>query len=143
MDITGIGAIFDFGSKVLDKIFPDPVKAQEAKLELFKLQQSGELAKLAAETDLAKGQIAINIEEAKSEHLFVSGWRPAVGWVGAAGFAYSVILEPVARFIAQVGFGYSGAFPVIDTSLTLQILLGLLGLGAFRSYDKKNGATGG
>lgn len=143
MDLTGIGSIFDFGSKVLDKIFPDPAKAQEAKLELFKLQQSGELAKLAAETDLAKGQIAINIEEAKSEHLLVAGWRPAVGWVGAAGFAYSVILEPFARFIAQVGFGYTGLFPVIDTNLTLQILLGLLGLGAFRSYDKKNGATGG
>lgn len=143
MDLTGIGSIFDFGSKVLDKIFPDPAKAQEAKLELFKLQQSGELAKLASETDLAKGQISINIEEAKSEHLFVSGWRPAVGWVGAAGFAYSVILEPFARFISQVGFGYTGLFPVIDTSLTLQILLGLLGLGAFRSYDKKNGATGG
>lgn len=141
MDLTGLGSIFDFGSKVLDKIFPDPIKANEAKLELFKLQQTGELAKLAAETDLAKGQIAINVEEAKSASLWVSGWRPAFGWTGAAGFAYAVLLDPIARFIAQVCFGYIGPFPAIDTMLTFQLSMGLLGLGAMRTYEKKNGVA--
>jgi len=141
MSLSGFGELFDFAGKVVDKLFPNAADAANAKLELFKLQQSGELAKLAAETDLAKGQIEVNKVEAASSNLFVAGWRPAVGWVGAAGFGYSVILEPIARFIAQVGFGYTGLFPVIDTNLTLQILMGLLGLSYFRSQDKKNGVA--
>jgi hypothetical protein len=138
-DLTGLGSLFDFGSKVIDKLFPDPQKAQEAKIELFKLQQNGELAQLAAETDLAKGQLEVNVEEAKSANLFVSGWRPACGWVGGLGLAYAAIIEPMARFLAQVGFGYVGVFPVIDTTITMQILFGLLGLGAMRSFDKVKG----
>lgn len=137
-DLTGLGSLFDFGGKLIDKIFPDPQKAQEAKIELFKLQQNGELALLAAETQLAKGQLDVNLEEAKSTNWWVAGWRPACGWVGATGLAYSAILEPAARFIASVGFGYAGVFPVLDTTITMQILFGLLGLGAMRSYDKKN-----
>lgn len=139
MDLTGLGSLFDFGGKLIDKIFPDPQKAQEAKIELFKLQQNGELAQLAADTQLAKGQLDVNIEEAKSSNWLVAGWRPACGWVGATGLAYSAILEPLARFVAAVGFGYAGVFPLLDTTITMQILFGLLGLGAMRSYDKKNG----
>ena len=141
MDLTGLGAVFDFGSKVLDKIFPDPVKAQEAKIELFKLQQTGELAQLAAETDIAKAQIGVNNTEAASASLFVSGGRPFVIWVGGFGFAYATILEPLLRFVAAVVFNYTGAFPVLDTNLTMQILFGLLGIGAMRSYDKKQGTA--
>lgn len=141
MDITGIGAIFDFGSKVLDKIFPNPVDAQNAKIELFKLQQTGELAELAAATDLAKGQLAINQAEASSGNSFASSWRPFVGWTGGIGLAYAAIIEPLARFTAAVVFHYTGAFPVLDTTITMQILFGLLGLGAMRSYDKKQGTA--
>ena len=141
MDLTGLGSVFDFGSKVLDKIFPDPVKANEAKLELLKLQQTGELAQLAAETDLAKGQIGVNTVEAGSQSLFVSGGRPFVIWVCGFSLAYSAILEPFARFIAAVYYHYTGQFPVIDTTITMQLLFGLLGLGAMRSYDKKNGVA--
>ena len=65
MDITGLGSIFDFGSKVIDKLFPDPDKREAAKLELAKMQQDGVLAELAAETDLLKGQLEINKMEAK------------------------------------------------------------------------------
>ncbi len=139
MDITGLGAVFDFGGKLLDKIFPDPAKAQEAKLELFKLQQSGELAQLAAATDIAKAQIGVNAVEAASSSLFVAGGRPFVIWVGGFGLAYAAILDPLLRFIAAVAFHYTGAFPIIDTSITMQVLFGVLGLGALRSYDKKNG----
>jgi hypothetical protein len=141
MDLTGLGSLFDFGGKIIDKLFPDPQKAQEAKIELYKLQLSGELATLAAETDITKGQLAVNVEEAKSEKLFVAGWRPFVGWIGGIGLAYAAIVEPVARFVATVGFGYLGGFPVLDTTITMQILFGLLGLGAMRSFDKKQVLT--
>lgn len=84
-------------------------------------------------------QINVNLEEAKSSSLFVSGWRPAVGWICGSALGYVAIVEPIARFICQVGFNYTGAFPVIDTNLTMQVLIGLLGIGAYRSYDKVKG----
>jgi hypothetical protein len=54
--------------------------------------------------------------------------------------AYAAILEPILRLIATL-WGYTGEFPVIDTTITMQILFGLLGLGAMRSYDKVKGVA--
>ena len=140
-DLTGLGSVFDFGSKVIDKIWPDKTQAEAAKVKLFELQQSGELQRLAAETDLAKGQIEVNKIEAASSSIFVSGGRPFVMWVCGFALAYASIIEPIARFCASVFMGYTGAFPVIDTMLTLQILGGLLGLGAMRMNEKINGVA--
>lgn len=126
---------------LIDKIWPDPAKADEAKLKLLDLQQNGELKALEAETNLALGQLRINEEEAKSASIFVSGWRPAVGWVGALALGYAAILEPVGRFVAQVWFGYTGAFPVIDTTITMQLLFGILGLGGYRTFEKHKGVA--
>ena len=131
-----LAAILGIGSKLIDKFIPDPAQAEQAKLKLLEMQQSGDLAQLAAETDLAKLQIQTNVEEAKSTNWFVAGWRPGIGWVCGAGLAYASLIEPFARFIAKVWFGYTGEFPVISTDLTLQILMGMLGLGAMRSVEK-------
>lgn len=135
-----LGGIFDIGKSLIDRFFPDPEKKAAAQLELLKMQQSGDLAQLAAATDLAKLQIQTNVEEAKSTNWFVAGWRPMVGWTCGVALAYVAIIEPMARFAAEVWFGYKGAFPVIDTSLTMQVLLGMLGLGAMRSLEKVKGA---
>ena len=90
---------------------------------------------------LQLAQIAVNQEEAKSTSTWVSGWRPACGWVCAVALAYTAVLEPVLRFAAQVWFGYKGAYPVIDTNLTMQVLVGMLGIAGLRSYDKKQGTA--
>ena len=137
-----LSGIFDLGKGLIDRLFPDPAAKAAAQMELLKMQQAGELAQLAAETDLAKLQIQTNIEEAKSTNWWVAGWRPAIGWVCGAGLAYAALVEPFARFAAKVWFGYTGNFPVIDTDLTLQILMGMLGLGAMRSVEKVKGAEG-
>jgi hypothetical protein len=137
-----LSGLFDLGKGLIDRLFPDPAAKAAAQLELLKMQQAGELAQLAAETDLAKLQIQTNIEEAKSTNWWVAGWRPAIGWVCGAGLAYAALVEPFARFAAKVWFGYSGDFPVIDTNLTLQILMGMLGLGAMRSVEKVKNAEG-
>jgi hypothetical protein len=86
-------------------------------------------------------QIAVNQEEAKSTSVWIGGWRPACGWVCAAALAYTAVLEPVLRFAAQVWFGYKGGYPVIDTDLTMQVLVGMLGIAGLRSYDKKQGTA--
>ena len=90
---------------------------------------------------LQLAQVAVNMEEAKSASVFVAGWRPAVGWICALALGYVAVVEPIVRFIAQVGFGYKGGFPIIDTSLTMQVLLVMLGFGAMRSFDKNQGTT--
>lgn len=62
-------------------------------------------------------------------------------WICAFALAYASVIEPVARFVAKVWFGYSGDFPVIDTDLTMQVLIGVLGLGAYRSFEKAKGVA--
>lgn len=136
-----LGPLVDIGKGIIERLWPDPAKAEEAKLKLLEMQQNGQLAELAAATDLAKAQIGVNLEEARSDSLLVKGWRPACGWCGAFGLAYASILEPLGRFIAQVGFGYTGAFPVLDTTITMQVLFGILGLGGFRTVEKVKGAA--
>lgn len=129
-----ITAILGIGNKLIDHFFPDANQAAAAKLELLKMQQSGDLQVMASQMD-------INKIEAQNPSLFVSGWRPFIGWVCGVSLTYAAIIEPVSRFLAQVLFKYTGVFPVIDTTLTLQILLGLLGLAGMRSWEKKEGVA--
>ena len=136
-----LSAILDIGSKLVDKFFPDPQQAEQAKLKLLEMQQNGELAQLAAATDLAKLQIQTNIAEAAG-NWFTAGWRPFIGWICGVSLCYVAIIEPIARFVAQVWFHYTGAFPTINTDLTMQVLLGMLGLGAMRSAEKIKGVEG-
>ena len=123
-----ITAILNIGNTLINKLFPDPAEAAKAQLALLKMQQDGELAAMIAQTD-------INKVEAASSSIFVAGWRPFCGWVGGAGLAYAAIVEPLLRLLSTL-YGYTGDFPAIDTTITMQILFGLLGLGAMRSYDK-------
>ena len=100
-----LSGLFDLGKGLIDRLFPDPAAKAAAQLELLRMEQTGALAQLAAETDLAKLQIQTNIEEAKSTNWWVAGWRPAIGWVCGAGLAYAALVEPFARFAAKVWFG--------------------------------------
>ena len=120
--------------KVLDRVIPDKGAAAEAKLKLLELQQSGELAKLSAETELAKGQLEINKIEAANANLFVSGWRPGVGWVCCLALVYQFFLRP-----ALVTFGKPA--PELPMGDLITILLGLLGLGTLRTVEKVKGVA--
>lgn len=104
---------------------PSPEKQAEITQRLMEL-----------ESKAMEAQMLINVEEAKSEHLFVAGWRPFIGWVGGIALAYASILNPFMTWIAKA-YGSTIVFPTLDTTITMQVLFGILGLGAFRSYDKK------
>lgn len=131
------GGLIEAVGKIADDLFTSDKERLDAEIELRKLGL--EEKRIDQATDLA--QIAVNKEEAKHSSLFVAGGRPAAIWVGVAGMAYAGLVEPMARFVATVLFGYTGAFPTVDTEITLQVLLGLLGLGAMRSWDKAKGAS--
>ena len=137
-----LSGLFDLGKGLIDRLFPDPAAKAAAQLELLRMEQTGALAQLAAETDLAKLQVQVNLEEAKSANWFVAGWRPFIGWTCGCGLAYVSIVEPLARFAAQVWFHYTGSFPIIDTTITMQVLLGMLGLAAARTVEKVKNAEG-
>jgi hypothetical protein len=142
-----LAAILGIGSKLIDKFIPDPAQAEQAKLKLLEMQQSGDLAQLAAETDLAKLQIQTNVEEAKNANIFVSGWRPAVGWCCAAAFAYSYVLLPFAQFLVFT-FGTTAMAeqltlaPRLELSEMMPVLLGMLGLGSLRTVEKVKNVEG-
>lgn len=132
-----LAAIKTIVPRVLDSVLPDKEKSDAAKLELARLEQTGELAYLSSETDLAKSQIEVNKIDAASEDKFTKRARPFAIWVGGVSLAYVGIIDPILKFVARVFLGYTGEFPEIDTVITFQILTGLLGLGGFRSYDKR------
>lgn len=120
---------------LMDKLFPDPTAAAEAKLEVMRLAQSGELAQMNADVQLAQGQMEINKVEAASESLFVSGWRPAIGWICGAAFAFKFIGGPTI-FVVSQWTGYPVTLPNFDFTEMSTILLGMLGLGGLRTVEK-------
>lgn len=141
MDLTGIGAVFNMGSKIIDKFWPDKAEAERIKIELFKMTQAGEFKELEADIARARMQVDVNIEEAKSPSLFKGGWRPFAGWVCGLGMLYSVLLQPlITGFVRAFVVGMAAfSMPDVDTSVLMTLLLGMLGLGGLRSYDRKTG----
>jgi len=128
MSLDPITAVLDIGSKVIDRLWPDPAQAASAKLELFKLQQSGELQQIM-------GQLEINKTEAASASVFVSGWRPFIGWTCGVACAWNWIGISVAKVIAAF-FQYPIVLTPADLSEMLPVLMGMLGLGALRTVEK-------
>jgi hypothetical protein len=128
MALDPVTALFEVGSKVLDRILPDPTQQAAAKLELLKLQQNGELAQIT-------GQMEINKVEAASGSVFVSGWRPGIGWVCGAGFAVQFVIGPLAEWGSALA-GHPVKFPQMDTGTMMPLLLGMLGLGGLRTAEK-------
>jgi len=138
MSFDPLSAALEVGKTLIEKIWPDPVKqSQEIRL-LEELHQKGDLAQLNARIKLITGQLEVNKIEAGHKSVFVAGWRPFIGWVCGFGLAYATIIEPIMRFVATM-FDYAGDFPVIDTTLTMQVLLGMLGLVAARTREKEKG----
>lgn len=134
----GLGIpIIDAITTVIDRVIPDPRQKAQLNFEIAKLADQEN----QREHDEQMGQIGVNTEEAKSSSLFVAGWRPAIGWVGAFGLAYSFILEPFISWIAKVAFSYRGDFPAIDTSSLMVLVTGMLGFGGLRTYEKYKGVS--
>lgn len=87
------------------------------------------------------GQIEVNKQEAAHASIFVAGWRPAIGWISAAGIGYTFVLAPFIEFVARAVFSYHGVMPLPDTGQLMALVTAMLGVGAMRSYDKKQGTA--
>jgi hypothetical protein len=120
--LAAISALIGPVSAILDKVIPD--KDLREKL-------SHEIATMADKQMSA--QIEVNKVEAAHKSLFVAGWRPAIGWICGLALLYSTIISPI--------LGIWFTVPVVDTSLLTTVLMGMLGLGAMRTFEKTKGVS--
>lgn len=116
-------------SQILDKFIAD--KDLKLKLE-HEISQELHKANLA--------QLEVNKVEATHRSVFVAGWRPFTGWVCASALGYHFIIEPVLIFIFSI-YNVQLQLPVFDMGSLLTVLMGMLGLGGLRTYEKKQGLT--
>jgi len=106
---------------LLDKFIVDKDQANALAHEIATMSE-----KAANENAIA--QIELNKAEAQSGSLFIGGWRPFVGWTCGLGLAYNVIISQILSIWFVV--------PTVDPSLLTPVLMGMLGMGAMRSFEK-------
>jgi len=129
-------SILEVTSKLIEKLIQDPAAKAKAQLDLAQMAQNGELAKLASETEIVKAQLAVNAAESASGNAYASSWRPTVGYVCVAGLFYTFLLQPLLPWLVGV-FGIDvPPLPQLDTNVLMTLLLGMLGIGGMRSFDK-------
>ena len=116
-------------SNILDKFVADKDLKQKLEHELKTELHRANMA-----------QIEVNKEEAKHRTVFVAGWRPFTGWVCATALAYHFILEPVIVFGLAL-YNIQLTLPQFDMASLLTVLMGMLGLGGLRTYERKQGLT--
>lgn len=124
-----LSGLFQAAERLIDHFFPDAEKQAAARLELLKLQESGELQRLAAATDLAKAQIDLDKAEVQSGSL-LGKWRGFLGWGLASSAVYQLIAQP---FLVTIILLFNPAFPVeklpkLDWAQLGHILMGMLGI---------------
>jgi hypothetical protein len=121
-------------SSLLDKVIPDADEKNRLAHEIATMAE-----KQAHEAAMA--QVEVNKAEAQHKSIFVAGWRPMVGWTCAVALAYHFVLAPLILF----GVGISGVeipdLPAFDMDSLMTVLLGMLGLGGLRTYEKQKGLT--
>jgi hypothetical protein len=136
--MTGWLSIVPALSQLLDKIIPDEQARERAKLELLRTERAQDLEELKLALSADQMQSNINQQEAQSPLLFVSGWRPFIGWVCGVAFAYHFVLQPLLAFILS-NAGKTVILPNFDMQELSTVLMGMLGLGGLRTIEKVKG----
>lgn len=124
-----IGAVLPAVTDIIGRFLPeDPEKRADAEREI-EAQLSEHLAKI----DIA--QLDINKTEAAHRSIFVAGWRPFIGWSCGVALAWNYIAQPILVFaLAQTGNLIE--LPALDMSQMMPVLMGMLGLGGLRTFEK-------
>lgn len=136
MNILGIGSVIESVGKVASDLITTDKERMQLELESRKLDQAIDLA-----------QIEVNKVEAASNSVFVAGWRPAIGWIGAAAMAYQFLLYPMLLWgwTYLQGTGWIpkelAPPPVLDADQLWVILSGILGIAGMRSFEKTKGVA--
>ena len=144
-----ISSALSFAENIADKIWPDPIEKQKNLIKVQELAQKGDLAILNAELQIMLAQIDVNKEQAKSKSFFVAGARPAMIWLCGACLGLSYLLplflewkaffECEPTILNNILVSACVTPERLDMGQLLPILLGLLGVGGMRSFDKAKG----
>lgn len=132
-----INPIYDGVMGVVDRVLafiPNPQEKAKAKIEA-----ESRLIEIIAQENQAQAEV--NKVEAANPSVFVAGWRPAIGWIGASCLGWAYVLQPMAAFIV----------PLVDPSIVIpapkmpvdmfDLILGMLGIGGMRTFEKVRGVT--
>ena len=114
---------------LLDKFIPDADERNRLAHEIATMSERHA-------HELAKGQIEINKAEATHKSRFVAGWRPFVGWSCGVALAWHFIGQPIAVFVISYTGVEAPPLPAFDMDSLLTVLLGMLGLGGLRTFEK-------
>jgi len=128
LDIFTGGSIKAVG-KIVDELYTSEDERNQAKITVEKIQAR-----------LKEKQLDINLSESKSRSLFVAGWRPCLGWVGSLSVAYVYLLQPILNMILQL-FDVHIDWVVLDLGQLMPLILGMLGLGGLRTFEKSKGVS--
>jgi hypothetical protein len=130
--IAAAGALLPGLFSLIDDLFTSDDERAEAKRKLVEMEQKGRLA-----------QLAVNAQEAQHESIFVAGWRPFVGWTCGLAFAWVFIArDALIVILAALAPEFDTAsLPVPDLVTMMPVLLGMLGLGGMRTYEKRHGVN--
>jgi hypothetical protein len=129
-----LSALIGPATELAGKFIQDKDKAAELAHSLSTMAD-----KHAQEAMLA--QVEVNKAEAESGSVFKGGWRPFIGWVCGAAFAYHFVLQPFILFGVAVAGVSIPELPSFDMGSLMTVMMGMLGLGGLRSYEKKQGLT--
>ena len=122
-------SVIGIADKVLGKFIPDKTLRDQLRHEMNMAFHEANLA-----------QVEINKVEAASKSMFVAGWRPFVGWTCGVALLYHFLLLPLLHFILRAT-GNEVELPEFDFSHLSTILMGMLGLGSLRTYEKLRGVS--
>lgn len=127
-----IASLIPAVSGLLDKFIEDKDKKNAMAHEIATMAEK-------AAHEAAMAQIGVNKTEAGHRSIFVAGWRPFVGWVCAIALAYHFVLQPILVFGMAAANVAPLTLPQFDMDSLMTVLLGMLGLGGLRSYEKTKG----
>ena len=143
MTPLALGGIVQAIGQIADDLVTTDKERLSADLELRRLG----LEEGRIEADLVRGQLQVNQAEATSSSLFVAGWRPAIGWIGAAALGYQFLLYPLLVWVWSllqargVVPGDLQPPPMLDTDALWVVLSGMLGIAGLRSVEKVKGVA--
>jgi hypothetical protein len=123
-----IAALLPLIGDILDRVLPDDKSKEQAKLEMAKMALESRTIELNAIRDVDVAQAQVNAAEASTD-LFRGGWRPFIGWVSGVGLAYQFVAYPMLN-------GYYPQLTPLDTESLMWLITGMLGLGAYRTFEK-------
>jgi Holin of 3TMs, for gene-transfer release len=131
LDLSGFGSVADLFKDGIDKIWPDPAQKAAAQVALLQAQQAGLFKQMDADLQVALEQIKANAVEAAQPGFH---FRDAAGWVCVASFV-TLVLKPLIEWGCALAH-YPVTLPAVDTSTTVPMLFGLLGIGGMHLYQQ-------